>query len=358
MTLAGAAAQTVLEAAVRTKAFPGAAAEAGSGTGPLWSFTTGALTYEPESSTVTPETIYDLASLTKVIATTSVAMRLVHAGALSLGARAWQWMPEWKSGPFADVRVRDLLEHSSGLAAWLPLFQINKGRNEFRRAIALLAPEYEPRTKSLYSDLGFIVLGHVLESIGSRGLDELFVDFRRYAGLPDRLDFGVAPGSDNIAPTEFDPWRNRLPVGEVHDENAFALGGVAPHAGLFGTAADVGVFARVVLRTFREQTALGTPELMKTFATKSAVPHSSRALGWDTMLPTSSCGSRMSATAIGHTGFTGTSLWIDPERDLYFVLLTNRVHPTRENNAIRAVRREFHDALLSASAPPSGLPEP
>ena len=361
MTLAGRAAEAVLEAAVRAKAFPGTSAEAGSSRGPEWTFTSGALTYEQESPAVTPETIYDLASLTKVMATTSIAMRVAGSGRLSIEALASEWMPEWKTGPFAGVRVRDLLEHSSGLAAWLPLFQTNKGRDEFRRAIAALAPEYEPRTKSVYSDLGFIVLGHVLESVASRGLDELFAEFRRDAGLPDRLDYrpvaqafpsvaqAFRPADANIAPTEFDPWRNRLPVGEVHDENAFALGGIAPHAGLFGTASDVGTFARLVLRTFREQTALGTPDLMKTFATKSAVPHSSRALGWDTMLPASSCGSRMSPTAIGHTGFTGTSLWIDYERDLYFVLLTNRVHPTRENNAIRAVRREFHDALLESA---------
>jgi CubicO group peptidase (beta-lactamase class C family) len=148
----------------------------------------------------------------------------------------------------------------------------------------------------------------------------------------------------NVAPTEFDPWRGRLCAGEVHDENAFALGGVAAHAGLFGTARDVGAFGRVVLRTFREQTPLGTPALMSVFASRSDVPGSSRALGWDTMLPTSSCGMRMSADAIGHTGFTGTSLWIEPSRDRYYVLLTNRVHPTRQNAQIRGVRRAWHDA--------------
>lgn len=369
MTLRGRAASDVLEAAVAARAFPGAAAEAGTAGGAAWSFTTGTLTYEPGSAGVTPSTIYDLASLTKVIATTSIAMRLSGAGLLPLDASVSRWMPEWTAGPFASVAVRDLLEHASGLAAWLPLFQTNTGRDEYRRAIAALPPEYEPRTKSIYSDLGFIVLGHVLESVADRALDELFAEFRAEAELPDTLDFrpvtqafppsqrfggpavalaeaGRPADTTDIAPTEFDPWRNRLAAGEVHDENAFALGGVAPHAGLFGTAADVGAFARVVLRTFGRQTALGTPARMKEFATKSRVPRSSRALGWDTMLPASSCGARMSADAIGHTGFTGTSLWIDPARDLYFVLLTNRVHPTRENNAIRAVRREFHDALL------------
>lgn len=337
-------AQAVLEAAVEARAFPGAAAETGSADGPLWTYATGHLTYEPEAPAISSRTLYDLASLTKVIATTSIAMRLVHAGRVSLDSLASGWMPEWKDGAFATVRVRDLLEHSSGLAAWLPLFQSSKGRDEYRRAIAVLLPEYAPRTASIYSDLGFIVLGHVIESAAGRTLDELFDEFRSAAGLPATLAYGSAAGND-VAPTEFDPWRGRLCAGEVHDENAFALGGVAPHAGLFGNAADAGAFARLVLRAFRESSALGTPELMSHFARRSDVAGSSRAVGWDTMLPTSSCGTRMSPDAIGHTGFTGTSLWIDAARDRYFVLLTNRVHPTRENNQIRAVRAEFHDAF-------------
>lgn len=339
----------VLDEAVVHRAFPGAAAEAGTADGTLWEYTTGRLTYEPASPAVDAGTLYDLASLTKVIATTSLAMRLSHQGALPLEAVVSTWMPEWREGPFSGVRVRDLLEHASGLAAWLPLFQSNKGREEYRRAIALLAPAYVPRAKSIYSDLGFIVLGHVLEAIAGKPLDALFGEFRSAASLPDTLDYG--PASGTVAPTEFDPWRGRLCAGEVHDENAFALGGVAAHAGLFGTAATVGAFARIVLRAFREDTALGTPALMRMFARESEVPGSSRALGWDTMLPTSSCGTRMSASAIGHTGFTGTSLWIDWERDLYIVLLTNRVHPSRENNRLRAIRPAFHDAVLEAFGP-------
>ena len=143
-------------------------------------------------------------------------------------------------------------------------------------------------------------------------------------------------------------WRGRLLTGEVHDENCWALGGAAGHAGLFGTAAAVGAFARAVLRTIGGEPILAQPETMRAFITRGAVPGSSRALGWDTMLPTSSCGTLMSPTAIGHTGFTGTSLWIDWERDLYVVLLTNRVHPTRENNAIRRVRPAVHDAVVEA----------
>ena len=347
-------AREVLERAIEARAFPGASAETGTSAGTDWSLTAGRLTYEPDAPHVTPETIYDLASLTKVISTTSIAMRLVTRGALTLDAKAPDFMPEWREGPYADVTVRDLLEHASGLPAWLPLYQANKGRAEFRAAIARITPEYPPRTKSIYSDLGFIVLGHIIESVAGEALDVLFARMRDEASLPASLDYRVAQGFGsaiaNVAPTEFDSWRGRLAAGEVHDENAFALGGVAPHAGLFGTAADTGAFARLVLRTFRDSTPLGTPDKMREFSKKSTVPGSSRALGWDTMLSTSSCGAHMSPTAIGHTGFTGTSLWIDHDRDRYFVLLTNRVHPTRENNQIRAVRQQFHDALAGGAA--------
>jgi CubicO group peptidase (beta-lactamase class C family) len=150
-----------------------------------------------------------------------------------------------------------------------------------------------------------------------------------------------------IAPTEDDSWRARVLVGEVHDENAWALGGVAGHAGLFGTAPAVGAFARHALQVLFGRTGIVARQTLETFVARDAtVPGSSRALGWDTMLPTSSCGSRLSARAFGHTGFTGTSLWIDPERNLYVVLLTNRVYPTRTNDRIRQVRPAFHDAVV------------
>jgi CubicO group peptidase (beta-lactamase class C family) len=177
------------------------------------------------------------------------------------------------------------------------------------------------------------------------------VGFRHKGDTPD-ID------KSYFAPTELDLWRGRLLQGEVHDENAWVLGGAAGHAGLFGTAAGVGAFARLVIEGLRaaagerrgeaEHHALAAPETLARFARRSTVPNSSRALGWDTMLPTSSCGTRLSPSAIGHTGFTGTSLWIDPVQDLYIVLLTNRVHPTRENDLIRQVRRAVHDAVADS----------
>lgn len=345
-----AAAAAVLDAAVAARAFPGASAEVGSSSGVAWTHVTGALTYDAGAPAVTAETLYDLASLTKVIATTSVAMRQVRERALDLDAPVHRWLQAWTDGPLVGVRVRDLLEHASGLPDWRPFYKLfdpaalpNDARDTVVEAIAAEPPAYAPRTKSLYSDLGFLLLGHVIEQIAGARIDVPFDAFRDEAELPSTLRYGVTPDRP-VAPTEFDPWRGRLADGEVHDENAYALGGVAAHAGLFGTATDAGAFGRLVLRTLREETPLGTPRLLTVFTTRSNVPGSSRALGWDTMLPTSSCGSRMSSLAFGHTGFTGTTLWIDPVADRYFVLLTNRVHPSRENAAIRNVRRAFHDA--------------
>jgi serine-type D-Ala-D-Ala carboxypeptidase len=151
------------------------------------------------------------------------------------------------------------------------------------------------------------------------------------------------------APTEPDDWRGRLLTCEVHDGNCWALGGVAGHAGLFGTAGAVGSFARAVLSTIAGKPVLAEVETMRAFIRRGDVPGSSRALAWDTMLPTSSCGRLVSSTAIGHTGFTGTSLWIDWERDLYVVLLTNRVHPTSDNDAIRELRPLIHDAIVAGA---------
>jgi CubicO group peptidase (beta-lactamase class C family) len=155
-----------------------------------------------------------------------------------------------------------------------------------------------------------------------------------------------------VAPTERDPWRGRLLAGEVHDENCWALGGAAGHAGLFGTAAAVGDFARAMLHALKGLGSnVASRDTVRLFVTRAEIP-GSRALGWDTMLPTSSCGSKLSPTAFGHTGFTGTSLWIDPERDVYVTLLTNRVNPTRENNAIQQIRPALHDTVMEILSGP------
>ena len=357
-----AAAAAIVRGAIAGGAFPAASIEVGHAAGPQWCYASGRLTYDAEAETAEPSTIFDLASLTKVIATTTLLMRAIDEARVGLDDPVGKWLGEWRGVDRQAVTVRDLLAHSSGLTAYLPFYRDYRGRTEFEPAICALPLEYPPRTKSIYSDLGFMLLAFILEnaqppSPGFRGAPGsidvsrgLATQFHRLASFftAEPLRFNPPRAwRKRTAPTEVDPWRGRLLVSEVHDENTWALGGAAGHAGLFGTAAAVGAFARAALRTLAGDSLLASPATMQTFIRPSGVPGSSRALGWDTMLPTSSCGTRMSPTAIGHTGFTGTSLWIDWERDLYVVFLTNRVHPTRENHRIKPVRSQLHDAIVN-----------
>ena len=353
-------AAAVLREAHADGAFPAAAVEVGSREAVFWRDAAGRLSWHPDALETTRDTIFDLASLTKVISTTTLAMRAVDDGVLRLEDTVADWIPFWRGEDRVHVTVRDLLEHASGLSAYLPYYRELTGRTEFEPAIAASSLEYAPRTASVYSDLGFILLGFILEDARARaaGLSRGVIDpstlldaqFRRVASYLTAEPLAFRPPRewrDHTAPTEADPWRGRTLVGEVHDENTWALGGVAGHAGLFGTVGAVGAFARAVLHTLHGTAVLARPDTLHRFIERTTVPGSSRALGWDTMLPTSSCGTRLSASAFGHTGFTGTSLWIDPERDLYVVLLTNRVHPTRANEKIRTVRPAFHDAVIA-----------
>jgi CubicO group peptidase (beta-lactamase class C family) len=350
----------VLRRGVSDRVYPGASAEVGTAASAAWRDQVGSLTYELDSPGVSTDTVFDLASLTKVVVTTSVAMRLVEDGMLVLDVPVSEYEPRCRAGKLSAVTVRDLLEHASGLPSWAPLFRSQRDRQSIVSAVVAAPLEYVPRSQSVYSDLGFILLGHLFETIDGRSLDVQFEEMAAgwmgagAAGIP--LVFNPpASWRPRIAPTRFNEWRDRLLAGEVDDDNAWAMKGVAGHSGLFGTAAAVGVFARGILRVLsggREaEWRFATRETVRLFLSPSTVPRSSRALGWDMMRTTSSCGSKMSAAAVGHTGFTGTSLWIDPEQDFYAVLLTNRVHPEAgPNEPMQAVRRAFHDALLEGRA--------
>jgi len=353
----------VLLDCLAVRACPAVVCQVGRLSGPLWTESFGRLTYDSLAPEATVATIFDLASLTKVISTSSVAMAMVQDGRLSLDTPVSQVLEGWRGfdqeHDRESVTVRHLLEHSSGLPAHVPLWERLVGRNAFLNALAAVPLERPPGGRAVYSDVGFLLLGFVLEHVAGRPLDVLWNDVWSdtcggRASLPDLV---YSPGPElreRIAPTELVASRRgagRVLQGAVHDENAAALGGVAPHAGLFGTAGAVGLFASAVLRSFTETPStearpMATQAVMRQFAQRSVVPGSSRALGWDTMLPTSSCGARLSASAIGHTGFTGTSLWVDWERDLYVVLLTNRVHPTRDNERFLPFRARFHDAVM------------
>ena len=340
------AADAILTAGVRSGAFTAAAVEAGRTDGPLWQAAYGRLAAATDAPAASMDTVFDLASLTKVIATTTLAMRAVDAGRIDLDAPLRERLPLWRGDDRAPVTPADLLAHAAGLTAHLPFYRDHRGRADYEAAICTLPLEYAPRSASLYSDLGFILLGFLLEDACGSAIDAQFAARAAHHGWGDLRFRPPRAWRARTAPTEQDPWRGRLLVGEVHDENAWALGGVAGHAGLFGSARAVGRFARTVAAGFRRRATLAAQATFDRFTTRTSVPGSSRALGWDTMLPTSSCGRRMSARAIGHTGFTGTSLWIDPEADAYVALLTNRVHPTRANDAILAIRPALHDAVM------------
>jgi len=341
-----AAARAVIQSGIADRAFPAAVVSVGSAAGAKWREAFGHLTYAELAPAAQLDSIFDLASLTKVIATASLTMRQIAQGRIGLETPVGEFFEEWRQGDRARVTVRHLLDHSSGLPARIPVWELAKTRTEAERVIISAELERTPAASAVYSDVGFMLLGLLLERVGNSSLDRQLRDV--FGTAIDPIQYRpLAALYERTAPTEFDPWRGRVLCGEVHDENAAVLGGVAAHAGLFGTADAVGAFARIVLQTFQAATVIGTPELMRAFATRSTLAGSSRALAWDTALPTSSSGTSMNPTAIGHTGFTGTSLWIDWERDFYAVLLTNRLHPTRTNEKHVPLRGQFHNALLS-----------
>ena len=315
-----------------------------------WRHACGALSYDDAATPATIDTVFDLASLTKALATTTLVMQAVDAGALRLDDTVGRWLDEWRGADRSTVTVADLLEHAGGLTTHLSFFRDHQGRAEFQHTICTLPLEYPPRSRSVYSDLGFVLLGFLVADATGVGIDHQLDQLARRLSLGDMRYRPPAAWRHRTAPTEVDRWRGRLLRGEVHDENGWALGGVAGHTGLFGTAPAVGRFARALLETLDGAMRLATPATLARFLQPSTVPASSRALGWDTMLVTSSCGHRLSPDAIGHTGFTGTSLWIDPQQNLYVVLLTNRVYPTRHNDAILEVRPAVHDAVVDALA--------
>jgi CubicO group peptidase (beta-lactamase class C family) len=342
---------------IATHVFPAAVADVGSSAGSLWHEPFGRLTFGSDAPPTEATTPFDLASLTKVLATTTVTMDLDASGTIQLEAPVAESLLEWRGADRESVTVADLLEHSSGLPARL-LEPPPSTPREFEHDICVMPLEYPPRTRSIYSDLGFILLGMLATERGGRPLASQFTTItdrlarEEPALVREPLTFRLRGGERRRAaptmPLDEDARRGRTLAGDVHDNYAVALGAIAGHAGLFGTAAGVAALGRLVLRAARGDERIPeplSPSRVATFLTKTTVPGSSRALGWDTMLPTSSCGTRMSPAAVGHVGFTGTSLWIDPVRDRYFVLLTNRSFRGGTLDQMRWVRRAFHDAL-------------
>jgi CubicO group peptidase (beta-lactamase class C family) len=328
--------------------FPGAVLAVGDARGAFHLRSFGSLGYEAGWPEVSLSTVYELASLTKVIAATTLAMVLEEEGRLEIASPVSRLLPGFRGGAKHGVRIRDLLTHASGLPAWAPLFREAVGTEAVVAAAAGLGLEAEPGTRSCYSDPGFILLGAALEAAGGGRLDALSrARVLEPLGMAE-TGFNPAPeGRQRIAPTELDPWRGRMLQGEVHDENAFAMGGVAGHSGLFGPIADVIRFARMMLEGGTlEGRRLVSGSTVARYVARSEVPGSSRALGWNTPSPGSSAGTLLSPRSFGHTGFTGTSLWIDPERGVFVALLTNRVHPSREGPGIQDLRAAVADAVV------------
>ena len=310
---------------------------------------------------VEPETVYDLASLTKVIGLTTACMILVQEGKLDLDAPAQRYVPEFR-GPDKDkVTIRLLLTHSAGLAADLPLFDSTRTRAAALTMVDTSPLLSAPGTRFVYSDLSAIVLMQVVERITGQTLDA-YLAARVFGPLGMTATRFNPPRSwlDHIAPTELDTmFRHRLLRGEVHDESAARLGGVSGNAGLFSDAPDLARFASWLMAVRAGTQGLGpganTPglrseTLMSFTARQNIPPGSTRALGWDTPSDSgySSAGSKLSRRSFGHTGYTGTSIWMDPDNDVFIILLTNRVNPTRANTKILEVRARVADLAADA----------
>jgi beta-N-acetylhexosaminidase len=347
----------VIERAIANKAFPGATVAVGyRGKVSLHAF--GNLSYAANAAAVDTHTMYDIASLTKVVATTTLVAKLAEGDfpvPLDLDARVERYLPEWAAGPQPEwrrqVTVRHLLTHTSGLPAFKEYWRASKNTQDTLTKIFAEPLEYEPGTKEIYSDLGIILMAEIIERLTGRTLDDLA---RTYIFTPLAMkDTMFRPPKKlwpGIAPTEIDNnLRHRLVQGEVHDENAFAIGGVSGHAGLFSTVPDLAAFCQTLLNggVYAQHRLLRRSTIAQ-FTTPQQLSSGTRTLGWAVPTEGGSSGHYFSAHSFGHTGFTGTSIWIDPDRQLFVVLLTNRVHPTRENQKIAQLRPAFHDAVMQA----------
>jgi CubicO group peptidase (beta-lactamase class C family) len=340
----------IITQAVEQRAFPGACVAinyAGKLIGPT---AFGRFTHEEHSPAVSTASVFDLASLTKVLATTSMAMIFYERGLIDLEAPISGVLPEFASGdPRRDtVTFRMLLAHSSGLPAYEKLFLRAFTREALLREAFAVPLKHDPGTHAEYSDIGFILLGVALERIAGEAIASFCQ--REIFGPLGMLNTGFTPPSrqrERILPTADDTtFRKRIIQGEVQDENASVMGGVAAHAGLFSTAGDVATFARAMLSGGSPIVRRSTLDL---FTRRETAPAgTSRALGWDTPSQPSQSGKYFSPSSFGHLGYTGTSLWSDPECNLAITLLTNRTWPDCSNQAIKQIRPQFHDAVVEA----------
>ncbi|HKT34917.1 MAG TPA: serine hydrolase [Nitrospira sp.] len=358
--------QAAMDQAVRDGVFPGGVL-AGRCDGEIGILVVaGRVSSEPGGEAVQASTIYDLASLTKPLATVTSILLLMQTGKLELETTVGEILVELNGTPIGSAPLRDLLSHRSGLPGWRPLYErldaegLAWGRGEpaaVRQAVLRLIRDepllFRIGERSLYSDLGFILLGCAVERVSGLLLDEYFRQavVQPLGANPLFFNRAATAGSQShsdrvhaaIAPTEWDDRRARLLRGDVHDENAAAMAGVAGHAGLFGTVQSVLAVSGAWLAAYHGERSLLEGGLVREFTKQQSPAQSSWALGWDTPSAPSSSGIHFSPASFGHLGFTGTSLWIDPRRKVEMVLLTNRVYPSRTNDLIRGFRPVIHN---------------
>jgi beta-N-acetylhexosaminidase len=344
--------RAVMLRALRDSVFPGGIALIGTRTDVLAEVAVGRIDWAADAPMPNAQTVWDMASLTKVVGMTTAMMQLVEQRKVELDAPVQRYLPEW-TGPWKErVTVRHLMAHSSGLRAWRPVFQEAETAEAARKLLLETPLDTFPGVRYVYSDIGAILAGMVIERVSGQSLDDYLAS--RVFGPLRMVDTRYRPPAewiDRIAPTEVDPWRGRHLRGEVHDENAYRLGQVSAHAGLFSTAADVARFAQAMLNGGELGGArIVTPRSIAEFSRVQNPALSHRTLGWESPNGTNSAGTVMRSPAFGHTGFTGTSLWIDPANDLFIVILTNRVNPTRDNSRIGPVRTTIADVTSRAAS--------
>jgi CubicO group peptidase (beta-lactamase class C family) len=291
-------------------------------------------------------TLFDLASLTKVVCTTTSVMILVNQGSIRLDAPVWSYLPEFGVMGKEQVLVRHLLTHTSGLPPFLPLYNGHKGRKDFYRALCASELTRSPGEQREYSDLGFMILGWLVEAVSGNSLNQ-FAHKKIFSPLGMTQSMFNPPYylRKKCAATEDCPWRKKILQGEVHDENAWQLGGVSGHAGLFSTAEDLAHFALMMLQKGKSgSTTLLSHDLFHELLRPQRIPDYHRqALGWWYPLPVAEATVFLpSQNSYGHTGFTGTSLWIDPEYQAAVILLSNAIHPKRQTAHASAFRKPFH----------------
>lgn len=351
--------EAVLLRAVADSAFPGAYAVVGNSHQVLAEFGVGKLDVD-DPTRPDNRTVWDMASMSKLVSTTSAMIQLVASNRVVLDSPVVRYLPSWTAAGTEHITVRQLFTHSSGLPAGRPLYKEADTDTAARMIVYATGPINPPGTKYVYSDLGFILLGRLVQQVTGQPLD-VYVQQHVFGPL-DMSDTRYLPPASwlpRIAPTEIDPWRGRHIRGEVHDENASRLGGVAGHAGVFSSARDMSRFAQMYLSggTLDGHHVLDATTLNR-FIRVQDTTISRRALGWETPTGGNSSGHRLSKLSFGHTGFTGTSLWMDPTRDLFVLLLSNRVNPTRQNLRISGVRTALADAVVGALEGSVTLPPP